>query len=373
MLRRNFLARSTVLSVTALQGAHAMAQTICPPPTTDPTPTPTPTPGTSGINVIAEIKALRIPTGPFTGGYELSPNGRLNWYFIQLGLLPIVQFLSPADLDTYIRVYLDLYIKNLTPAATIDDIDFPYGRANPTVFTRIPSDSDDSYASTFLSLAVRYVRASRNWAWWEANKARMKEMAYRNLALTAKPTGLTSVFQAPRSQTNSIGYVMDNCEGYRGLRDFASLLRERSEVSEANYYDLLATNAASGIGAVTYNAAAKAFTPSDADLVVTKTFYPGTTCQVYAQVFGLAELSPTFDTAWAYLNANSPGWEDGRHDPYPWAILGYAAAMRGQRTQALAKQASIEKLFATNRGLVTINELGFYQRTKSLLAGGSAV
>lgn len=34
---------------------------------------------------------------------------------------------------------------------------------------------------------------------------------------------------------------------YRGLRDLASLLRERSELNDANYCDLLATNAARGI------------------------------------------------------------------------------------------------------------------------------
>lgn len=373
MLRRHFIARSSLASIAALQGSHALAQTNCPAPTpVSPTPTPTP-PSTGGIDVIASIKALRIPTGPFTGGYEIAPNGRLNWYFTQLGLLPIVQFLSAADLDTYIRVYLDLYIKNLSAAATIDDISFPFGRANPSVFTKVLSDSDDAYAATFLSLAVRYVRASGNWAWWEANKARIKEVAYRNLAVPTKRNGLISVFQAPRSETNSIGYLMDNCENYRGLRDLAGLLRERSETSDANYYDLFATNTATAMANVIYNTAGKAFTPSDADLVPTKTFYPGTTCQVYAQAFGVTELSRFFDSAWSYLNAQSPGWEDGRYDPYPWAILGYAAAMRGQRTQALAKQAAIEKLFATNRGLVTINELGFYQRTKSVLAGTAAV
>ncbi|WP_342130346.1 hypothetical protein [Hydrogenophaga sp. OTU3427] len=363
MQRRQFLWRSTALSVATLQGTHAVAQTTCPPPP----------PSTGGIDVLKEIKSLRIPTGPYTGGYEIAPNGRLNWYFTQLGLLPIVQFLSTAELDTYIRVYLDLYLKNLTPAATIDDVNFPFGRANTAVFTKVLSDSDDAYAATFLSLAVRYVRASRNWTWWETNKARIKEVAYRNLALTAKRSGLTSVFQAPRSETNSIGYLMDNCEGYRGLRDLARLLRERSEVTEANYYDLLATNAATGIVNQIYNVAGKAFTPSDADLVPGTSFYPGTSCQVYAQVFGINELSRFFDPAWAYLNAKSPGWEDGRYDPYPWAILGYAAAMRGQRTQATAKQASIEKLFTTNRGMVTINELGFYQRTHSVLAGTPAV
>ena len=55
----------------------------------------------------------------------------------------------------------------------------------------------------------------------------LKDMAYRNIALAVKPNGLTSVFQASRNQTNDAGYLMDNSEVYRGLRDFAAVLRER--------------------------------------------------------------------------------------------------------------------------------------------------
>lgn len=362
MHRRSFILRLGLLTAAGLQGGTTLAQTNCVPP-----------PGATGIDVIAEIKALRIPTGPYAGGYEIAPNGRLNWYFTQLGLLPIVQYLSPADLDNHIRTYLDLYLRCLTRAATIDDINFPFGRVNPSAFTKVESDSDDAYAATFMSLAVRYVRASRNWAWWEANKARIKEVAYLNLAVTAKPGGLTSVFQAPRSQTNNIGYLMDNCENYRGLRDLASLLLERGERTEAAYYDLVAANIAGGIATQIWNVPGNAFTASDAHPVPDASFYPGTTCQIYAQAFGLVELTPYFNAGWAYLNSKSPGWEDGHYDPYPWAILGTVAAMRGERTQAAAQVASIERKFATNRPLVTINELGFYQRTRSILAGGVPV
>jgi hypothetical protein len=368
MYRRQFVLGSTALSLAGLSSSAAFAQTTCvPTPLTTPT---LPTSPISGIDAVAEIKALRIPTGPYAGGYEIAPNGRLNWYFAHLGLLPIVQFLSPADLEKYVRGSLDAYLRNLNAASTIDDVDFPQGRANTALFTRVLSDSDDSYAATFLSLTARYLRASRNWIWWDANKVRIKELAYRNLALTAKRTGLTSVFQAPRSQTNSIGYLMDNCEVYRGLRDYAALLRERGEVADANYYDLLAANAAGGMVSMLFNVAGGAFTPSDASLIPETTFYPGTTCQVFPQAFGVTELTPLFDKGWAYLNARSPSWEDGRYDPYSWAVLGFVAAKRGQTVQARAQMASIEKKFTSIRSAVTINELGFYQRTKTVLAGG---
>lgn len=359
MLRRRLLTAAPLLALPLVFANSAQAQVSCVPPGTSAT----------AIDVVAELKALRITAGPYAGGYEIAPNGRLNWYFTNLGLLPLVQRLSAPDLELYIRSYLDLYLRNVSASSTIQDVNFPFGRANPTVFTLVPSDSDDAYASTFLSLAVRYVRASSNWTWWEANKAALKNIAYRNLALTAKASGLAAVFQAPRSQTNSFGYLMDNCEGYRGLRDLAALLRSRSELIDANYYDRLASNVALGLVNQCFNSTAKAFAPSDGNQPTSAVFYPGTTCQIYPQAFGLVELASLFSYGWNTLNALSPGWETGKLDPYPWAILGYVAALRGETTLAVAKTRSVEQLFASNRSLVTINELGFYLRTQSVLAG----
>ncbi len=51
------------------------------------------------------------------------------------------------------------------------------------------------------------------------------------------------------------------------------------------------------------------------------------------------------------------------------AVLGLAAAKRGLTAVARAQQAAIEKTFAANRPMITIDELGFYQRAKSVLEG----
>ena len=160
---------------------------------------------TPALDVLAEIKALRIPTGPYAGAYEIAPNGKINWYFSSLGLLPLVQAMSPADREALIRPYLDLYLRSVTPQYTINDVDFPAGRADRNRVQLVLSDSDDSYAATLLSLAARYFRASNNTAWWSQNKQQLKEIARRNIVLSIKPNGLTSVFQPPRSQSNNIG------------------------------------------------------------------------------------------------------------------------------------------------------------------------
>ena len=371
MQRRHFMLGAACAALGAPIARAGAVWTIQPSTTTTTSPSTSTTTTGTAIDVVAQVKSLRIPSGPYAGGFEIAPNGRLNWYFANLGLLPIVQYLSAADLDAYVRPYLELYLRSLNANCSIDDVDFPLGRADPSTFTRVLSDSDDSYAATLLSLAARYLRASGSWAWFDANKARLKDVAYRNLALAVKPNGLTSVFQAPRNTTNSIGYLMDNCEAYRGLRDFAALLRDRAD-ADAAYYDSFANTIG---GAVTrlYKAASLAFVPGDAYLSCDTSFYAGATCQVFPQAFGMGECQSVFDAGWAYLNKFAPGWEMGGYDPYPWAILGFVAAKRGQTAQATQQLATVEQKFSSNRALVTINELGFYQRTRSVLAGRADV
>ena len=366
MQRRNFFLGTAALTATMLGSVNnSFAQTV------DACAPPAPLPA-GGINAVAEIKALRIPTGAYAGAYEISPNGLSNWYFTNLGLIAIVQYLDGPDLDKYIRSYLDLYISKLAPNMSIMDVHFPFGRANTSSFTLVLADSDDSYAATTLTLATRYLRASQNWAWWDKNKTKLKDMAYRNIAMAVKPNGLTSVFQSPRNQTNNAGYLMDNSEVYRGLRDFAAVLRERGDTADAAYYDSFAKNIATAMMTL-FSTTSNAFRMADLSTQTDTSFYPGTTCQVFPQVFGVTECASCFDRAWNFMSINSPGWETGKLDPYPFAVLGFAAAKRGLTAIAKAQQTSIEKSFIANRPIVSINELGFYQRTKSVLAGRSDV
>lgn len=362
MQRRDFFLGTAALTATLLGGVNNSAAQ-----TADACIAPAPLP-VGGINSVAEIKALRIPTGPYAGAYEIAPNGLSNWYFTNLGLIAIVQYLDGPDLDKYIRTYLDLYISKLEPDMSIKDVQFPFGRADTSSINLVLADSDDSYAATTLSLAMRYLRASQNWAWWDKNKARFKDMAYRNIALAVKPNGLTSVFQAPRNQTNNAGYLMDNSEVYRGLTDFAATLKLRGDIADAAYYDSFAKNIATSL-ATLFSTTTSAFRMADLSTQTETSFYPGTSCQVFPQVFGVSECSAYYDRAWNFLTANSQGWETGKLDPYPFAVLGLAAAKRGLTSLAKAQQLSIEKTFAANRPMITINELGFYQRTKSVLAG----
>ena len=368
MERRRFLLGSAALAINgSLLGiSNVLAR---PAPNVDKILRKTMTGSTQGIDAVAEIKKLQIPTGPYAGGFEIAPNGKFNWYFANLGLIAIIQYLGPNDLSNYILNYLNLYLRSLDPQGVVKDVEFPYGRSNTNAFNVVRSDSDDSYAATFLSLAVRYAKASQNWTWWDANKATLKAIAYRNICAMQKSSGMTRTFQVTDTPYGALSYLMDNCEAYRGLRDFASMLRDRGDLADADYHDLCASRIVAAISQTMYDTARGGFMTSDGDSQATTAFYAGTTCQIFPQAFGLSELSSYYDKGWSYLNKYTPKWEDGHYDPYPWAVLGFVAAKRGESALAQAQMHSIESTFASNPALVTINELGFYQRMKSILAG----
>ncbi len=363
MNRRTFLSLFTSLLIPSITTSTASRACVLIPPVK---------PATTKIDAIAEIKKLRIKQGIFAGGYQVAPTGVLNWYFTNLGLIAIVPRLTLSDLNIYIRSYLNLYLKRLEPDMSIKDINFEDG--NPlSSYGKTPSDSDDSYAATFLSLAslyakTIYIKQSKDLTWWNKNKSKLKNIAYYNLAISIKQNGLTSVFQSPRSQKDNTGYLMDNCESYRGLRDFAEMLRLTGDIADANYFDSFANGITQGIDSMLFDSITARFIPSDNPLDET-CFYPKATCQVFPQAFGLVELSSHFDQAWHYLNATAANWQNGHYEEYPWAILGFVAAKRGAIIQAQAQMKTVQSLFIHKRGLVTINELGFYQRTKDVLAG----
>ncbi len=324
---------------------------------------------TQPIDAVAKIKALRISTGPLARGYLIAPDGRLNWYFTNLGLIPIVQYLSAADLDTFIRQYMDLYLSRVQSDYTIQDVNF--NDASLQNITLVPSDSDNSYAATLVSLAARYLKASGNWAWWDANQAQLKAMVDANIAALQKANGLCRVFQLSRvSPVADYGYMMNNAEDYRALRDVASILALRGESTLANHYNHIASTIAQSMLIYLWDSGRSGFKISDQDAHAdSTTFYPGTTCQVFPQAFGVSELSTYFAAAYQFLNRYSPQWPNEIYDPFPWAILGYVAAKRGDDRRARTQMAATEKKYASQPALVTINELGFYQRTQSLLNG----
>lgn len=372
-----------VLSASTLPLAPIPAPAPIPPPISPspapnpiPLPSPTATPvgvePPTGIRVLQALENIRVKSGPYNGMYLVAPAGYGNWYFATLGLMGVIPYMSALDLASKIKPYLNLYISKLRSDYTIDDVEFPGGISFPETFVVRISDSDDSYASTIATLALAYVRASGDSAWFAANSAALDQIMTRNCVNQIKPNNLTTTFTVENIQKRwDIGYFMDNCEVYRGLRDTAILFRP-SNPTRANFFDAAAARIAFGLRGLW---ATTGFRYADALLTLRQPgtadpalLYPDGACQVFAQAFGVTELSDLYDPAYTYLNTRFPDWEAGTYDVFPFAVLSYVAALRGQTAKARAHMTLMEQKFLLDRGKMTINELGWYARTRAIVA-----
>jgi hypothetical protein len=321
----------------------------------------------SGFDILANLDALKITTGPFAGAYQVGVGSNwLNWYFANIGLFAFIK-----DRPNEVRTYMDLYIRNVSPANyTINDVKFG-GDLNSPI--QCPADSNDSYASTFLSLASEYMRVTGDTEWFRRNLPALKSIAYANLAAPQKPNGLISVFRqdyAPPTHPtycasftpSSIAYTEDNTENYRGLVDFSNALKALGD-ADASYYNRVAASVAAGIQG---RSDGSIFYVADAENTPNPNFYPGTVTQVFPQLYEVplsADAVSTqrrYDNGYAYLSAHAPTWST-QIDPsagYPWMLLGYVAAKRGDTARAQQQMA----LLRANSGKAIINEIGFYKR-----------
>lgn len=318
----------------------------------------------AAINVVAALEDLQIKSGPYQNGFEIAPNGRMSWYLVNLGLAGAVPSLTLDQCNDLVLPYLNLYIANLKANYTIDDVNFPEGRANPSNFVLQPSDSDDSYAATFFSLVDAYTTRTLNTGFVTANAAFLANMAGANHVDNRKSNGLVSVFQPPRRESYDVALLMDNCEVVKGLRD---LLHVLARIGIGNSFILDCANEVALAIEQLWSPAAFAYRWADINTTTGSTFYPDCTAQVFPQLNTIYESSPHWPRAYRYLNAFCPGWEFGGYDPFPWMLLGRVAVMQGQLGKARRQIQHCENLFVSNRALVTINELGWYSLTKPLV------
>jgi hypothetical protein len=317
----------------------------------------------------AFLKQGSILTGKYKGGFLVAPAGALNWYFANIGLQPFV-----TAMRNEVATYIDLYLANLTTDLKIQDVTF----SASGVPTLRASDSDDSYAATFLSLVAAYVQAPADIGWFNARLPKLLMMAERNLIANRYLSGLTYPFQS-ESQYD-LAYLQDNCEVYRGIADLIDCLTRTNNTDFASYYTKALSNTLRGISSL-YNQTTKSwwwdYYPNATHDVVQTKFYPDLVSQIFPQAYGVPVSVAAEDAGFAYLNRYAPGWPEGqcpnmpnsRCDPFPWAMLGYVAAFRGQVDLATRQIVHINTISqdSSQRGALTINELGWYQRTLNVL------
>ncbi|MBC7369949.1 MAG: Ig-like domain-containing protein [Bdellovibrionaceae bacterium] len=403
---RNAAGGAQASAITSLNIPSSQVAAPAPAPDRAPAAAPAPAPSTVsscqpgavvGWDPMPLFKKSYISGGPYAGAYTVGPAGYLNWYFSSLGVLGFIDRLPSSEVKQYLNSYMASLDKPTatSPGYTIQDVTF----ANPaspatSASSKKPQDSDDSYASTILSVASRYVACNdadgRAWlssistfGSGETNLQVLKKIAAKNLTDTTKdsPTGLIHTFQDLNKYP--IYYTEDNTEVYKGLNDFTKLLSRVGD-ADAGFYGQAASTVAAGIQTYLFmNNQAVSNLSNGVRLNVSgfgvawqngisDNFYPGAVTQLFPVALGVPMPDATNKTALATLNAMAPSWCNRLYDTNgrdPFMILGYGAALLGDQASAQCQLDFFAQQAQAGTATITVTGLGYYQRTVNLLRG----
>ncbi|HYL52406.1 MAG TPA: PKD domain-containing protein, partial [Acidimicrobiia bacterium] len=254
----------------------------------------------SGWDPWQPIAAARLTSGKYAGAFMINPAAdAINWYFANLGLLGFA-----GRFPEYARAHVEVYLANVLPGWNIQDVNQPTA-ASPQL---VKADSDDSYAASLLSLAVRYVNVSSDLAWLNAHLAQLKAVADHNLLASMMSNGLVHVFQDP-NDFPLVAYTEDNAEAWKGLRDFSLLLYDIGD-ADADKYASAASTIAVALGNVLFLNDVPAFAVvwNGATNPLEGGYYPRGVTQLFPLANGVPVPPYQNDDGWAYINSAFPNW-----------------------------------------------------------------
>lgn len=248
------------------------------------------------------------------GSYRrIAFNGNIDWYFTNLAML------NGNFTNAELKVYLNIYLQRTNARnSTIQNVD-------SNLITLLPPDSHDSYASTFLSLAKKYYDQSQDINWLINNQTRLRVIADRNLVNQIKPNNLIPVFQSPNPY--NVGFLMDNVENYKGLKDFDKLTKN------LNTYNTTYLNASNrvlqgiqslrdpNIGAYRW-----------CDIcTVESTFYPSVTANMFLRVYDIPNINYNEVNTW--IENTKPNLATTKNDDFPWLMVAQYYQKRNDQTR----------------------------------------
>ncbi|MBE3588352.1 MAG: hypothetical protein IMW93_07345 [Thermoanaerobacteraceae bacterium] len=275
------------------------------------------------------------------GAIALNPDrGRVTPYFANFAAMAMLEDPSAFEL---VERYLDWYLRHLKDDGTIPDCH--YDRELNIKTTR--PDSEDAYAGTYLSLVARYHRKTARTGWIQKNLPALKRVA-RVITRLMDRDGLTFALADYR-----VKYLMDNCEAYRGLADFAALLHTMGD-REAPQFQAAARAIAAGVEKALWNRRRSCYHPWKGGWLKARidlhTFYPDATCQLFPAIHGLIE--PASERAvdlYVLFNRHQPDWVTIEPPAYPWMLLAYAACLHGDYTSAWIKIRHAREAYIASR------------------------
>jgi len=267
-------------------------------------------------------------------------------------------WLQDASQYSRVRNHMQWYLNHVNTGTdvwgttgTIYDYAVSNGTTDGCYGGSCSADSTDAYASTLLSLA---------WDAWSTGDSGLRSLISGN-----RPTLdlVASVLTNSKTLDSSDGltfaysgagykYLIDNCQGYRGLSDYSTLVQQAfNDSTAAASWSGHASDMKNGIlafwNSTTNTWAVDKSSNGTIDQAVMTRWYPDAVAQIFPVVFGVVDPSDTRAVnAYASLNTYFPSWDTFQfNDPFPWAIAGYAAALMGDSERANTYRQSVESKY----------------------------
>lgn len=314
---------------------------------------------TAQLNWLRSCQILQ-PGSSADGAIRKYPDqGWIMPYFSNFAAMAMLE--DPAA-HPLVERYLNWYLRNLEDNGTMLDYHYDENFCGKTA----RPDSEDSYAGTYLSLVCAYHYRTGQTAWVRQNLPLLKKITGVIINLMDWD-GLTFALAGYR-----VKYLMDNCETYRGLKDFADLLYYLGD-QDAGHYQAKAKSMAAGIERTLWNAAGRYYHASKTgwfkSRVNIKQFYPDAACQVFPVLYGL--IKPDSDRAihlYQMFNNSQPEWVRINPPDFPWMLLGYYACLHGDYARASEKiRCADEAYIKPKSGSWYCGEAAFYVLTCAYL------
>lgn len=306
-------------------------------------------------------------------GAILYSSSQINPYYGNLAAIGLTH--DPASYATVQR-WMQWYLSHLNAADKwgLSGTMYDYDYSNGVAISRNSADSTDSYAATFLSLALAFYQTGDPAAQsYVKSIGRQLETIGAVLIQTQQSDGLTWAKPDYR-----IKYLMDNCEGYRGLRDLALLFQNAlGDSTKAAAYNNAADLMLQGIQGLWMNGDWAVYKDGAGRLTAPNmgTWYPDATSQMFPVLERAVEATDSRSVqVYGNLNNAWPEWpflSFNAQDPFPWILVGDAAIMMDDTTRANAYVKSIESKYVSKGFPWTFYsaEAGWFMRLNAYTLG----
>ncbi|MDP2873227.1 MAG: hypothetical protein Q8P31_11920 [Bacillota bacterium] len=275
------------------------------------------------------LERCRLPSGALS----MAPGDRrINPYFANAAAMALLHWNSDA-----VRDWIVWYLTHMNEVdrfglrGTV--YDHQWG-ASGVENSMDDYDSADSYAATFLTLVARYFFTTGDAGLVLQHLEKLETVAGVCLALQDED-GLTWANADRRFK-----FLMDNSEVYRGLADWAEVLRTLGLWQQGDVWAAVAESVRLAVDRELWVESRGAYTWAKTPFgqrAIRRRWYPDTAAQLYPILHGLIDPDgPRAKSLIAMVNSSYPGWPWlATGDQFPWAVIAYVNAVAGDRDMSL--------------------------------------